>query len=146
MTASEESTFSGINRTPGPANGHTGPALTLISAGGTVPVVSASGELDLYSLAPLRELLGGALDPAPASSQVVMDLSRVDFLDTEILKELLSWRDRLRRRGGELWVVRCGTRAMRVFEVTGRKDGFTVCRSRRAAVQAAANAAAKDGR
>lgn len=126
------------------AAGQTGPGLTLLSERGTVPVVAASGELDLYSLPPLRELLGNALAPIQKAPQVVVDLSRVDLLDTEVLKELLWWRDHLRQRRGELWLVRSGRLAMRTFDVTGKKGAFSFRPHRKAAVEAAIRAFSRE--
>ncbi len=125
------------------AAGQTGPGLTLLGERSTVPVVAASGELDLYSLLPLRDLLGNALAPTQGAPQVVVDLSRVDLLDTEVLKELLWWRNHLRRLDGELWLVRSGRLAMRTFAVTGKRGAFNFSPHRKAAVEAATRAASR---
>jgi anti-anti-sigma factor len=90
---------------------------------GSLSVV-AVGELDIVCVGGLRGVLADArrLAPAPA---VVLDLSRVEMLDTEVLSVLVAERDELRSRGSDLWLVAPpGLPARRIFEITGEDRRF----------------------
>ena len=66
-------------------------------------VVAPSGELDLASAPAVRDALAGAL--ADGAGAVVVDLSRVTFLDSTGLAALLNAARRLRRAGRSFAVV-----------------------------------------
>jgi anti-sigma B factor antagonist len=84
---------------------------------GGAAVVSPVGELDAYTAPELREQLHGlaeeeGLDP------LVVDLSRVTFLDSTAIGVLVGALRRMRERGGELRLVEPRGTARRIFELT----------------------------
>lgn len=88
-------------------------------------MVIADCELDLSSLPRLNGLLGRASALADETPVVAVDLSRAEFVDTEVLKTLARKRDELRERGGDLYLVApLLARARRVFELTERDQPF----------------------
>jgi anti-sigma B factor antagonist len=84
---------------------------------GRAVVVRASGELDAY----VAPELGAALRDQAEDTNVdalVLDLSRVTFLDSAALGAIVGARRSMRERGGELRVVPPLSAAARIFELT----------------------------
>jgi anti-sigma B factor antagonist len=72
----------------------------------------------------LRALLRkAASEPSPA---VVVDLSRVAFVDSRTLGALLEGQKRIRARGGELRVVVGRREVRRIFEITLLDRAFSL--------------------
>ena len=80
-------------------------------------LVSASGELDLYSAGCLRARIEEA-DTVGAVT-VLVDLSEISFLDSAGLGVLVQETERLEGRGHSLVLVTNDPRTRRVVEVTG---------------------------
>lgn len=85
-------------------------------------VLELEGELDAYVAPELRERLHGLVDQG--TSPLVVDLSRVTFLDSTILGTLVGGLRRMRERGGELQLVMPPQPARRIFELTGLDEAF----------------------
>ncbi len=83
----------------------------------TVRVVTPSGEIDAHTAPQLRSTILDQLS-APEVSQLVIDLSRVSFLDSSALGVLVGTLKRMRERGGRLDIVLPSSHARRVFEIT----------------------------
>jgi anti-anti-sigma factor len=82
--------------------------------------LSLAGELDLASVPQMEEGLQDATQASPA--RVVVDLTRLAFIDSTGLRLLLQADARAREHGYEL-VLRPGEPTVqRVFEVTGAMD------------------------
>ena len=106
---------------------------TVAEIGGTIALVSVSGELDLHVEEELRDALAAAarLD-APT---VVVDLSGVSFMDSTICGILVGEAKRLRRGNDELVLVSNGNAAGRVLDVAGIAKVVPVYATLHAAVQ-----------
>ena len=104
---------------------------------GSALVVEVVGELDLAT----SEELGTLLDSTAARPVVVVDLSRVSFIDSTTLSLLISARDRLRSEGSSCRLVICTPIVERVFDVTGLRDVFDTYRSVDDALRDAGSAA-----
>jgi anti-sigma B factor antagonist len=85
-------------------------------------VVAPSGELDLSCVdaldAEVRELRAAGFD------RVVIDLRRLEFIDSSGLRILLSLRNDAERAGHELALVRGPRDVDRLFELTGTRGLF----------------------
>ena len=92
------------------------------------------GEVDLHAAPELRERLSRALDGGV--QHVVVDLSRVSFLDSMALSVLLGARKQLRASGGELRLVVPGAKVRNIFEITLLDQVFTLDRTRQEALGA----------
>jgi anti-sigma B factor antagonist len=79
-------------------------------------VLEAAGELDLAYAGELRAKLAEAAVPG---GRVVVDLGRVEFLDSTALGVLVAAAKRQRATGGEVVVRSPQPRIRRVFELTG---------------------------
>jgi anti-sigma B factor antagonist len=87
-------------------------------------VVEVAGEIDLYTSARLREHL---VDLVTAGRyHLIVDLERVDFLDTTGLGVLVGALTRVRAHGGCLQLVCTRDRILKVLRVTGVTTVFQV--------------------
>lgn len=97
--------------------------VSTVSQAGHV-VVTAVGELDLYTAPQLQTALAALLRDDVDS--VVVDLAGVEFCDSTGMNVLLSGMKRVKERGGvfELAAPRAAVR--RILQVTGLDTVFTV--------------------
>lgn len=79
-------------------------------------VVSPAGDIDVVTAAELREHLAGV---CTAETGVIVDLTRVDFVDSAGLGVLVGALKRARARGGTLQLVCTDRRIRDVLTVTG---------------------------
>src|SRR2546423_11407517 len=91
---------------------------------GETNVVSLRGEIDVYTAPRLRQALidlveGGAKD-------IVVDMDRVDFLDSTGLGVLVGGLKRVKSNEGEMKLVVTQDRIMKIFDITGLAKGFPV--------------------
>ncbi|MBI1759596.1 MAG: STAS domain-containing protein [Actinobacteria bacterium] len=97
--------------------------LNVHSQGGRT-VLEVSGEVDVYTGPTLRDRItalldGGALD-------LVIDLGRVEFIDSTGLGVLVGALNRVRDLGGSM-VLRCSQeRVLKLLRITGLDQVFTV--------------------
>ena len=97
-------------------------------------VLSVQGEVDVYTAPRLRERLielveGGA-------RHVVVDLSRVEFLDSTGLGVLVGALKRLRAVNGTLGLVCAHERLLKIFRITALDRVFALYDTVEAATQA----------
>ena len=97
-----------------------------------VPVVSASGEIDVATAPPLRDRLQAL--GASGRPTIVVDLLGVTFLDSTALGVLVGALKRCRDVGGDLPLVIDEPRILRVFDITGLTGVFSIFESVVAAV------------
>jgi anti-sigma B factor antagonist len=83
--------------------------------------VVAAGEIDLAS----APRVGLALEPF-AGQPVVLDLRRVEFMDSAGLKVLLRQRSRIEESGGDLRLVVGNGAVGRLLELTGVSGAFSI--------------------
>ncbi|HEX2346092.1 MAG TPA: STAS domain-containing protein [Gaiellaceae bacterium] len=79
-------------------------------------VLALHGDADLHSADELRARLGAVIEAG--ASLLVVDLSRVTFIDSMALGILLEALKRLRARGGVLRIVGPRPDVRRIFEIT----------------------------
>lgn len=101
------------------------------STSGGLPVVAVSGEIDVATAPQLRECLHRVI--AEGSSTIVLDILGVTFLDSTALGVLVGALKRCRELGGELHVVVADPRIVKIFEITGLTNVFTITDSLQAA-------------
>jgi len=81
-------------------------------------VVTLRGEIDAFTAPGLRDDMHRLVEEQDANV-VVVDLSKVTFLDSSALGALVGLLRRLRERDGQLRIVQPATAARRIFEHTG---------------------------
>jgi anti-sigma B factor antagonist len=87
-------------------------------------VLEVGGEIDVYTAPQLRERLVSMVDGG--ARHVVVDLGRVEFLDSTGLGVLVGALKRLRGVGGELSLVCNQERLLKIFRITGLDRVFTL--------------------
>ena len=86
--------------------------------------VAVHGELDLAAAPTLREALFAAVERG--SGLIVIDLLGVTFIDSTALGVLIGTRERSDRRGIDLRLVIGEPRIIKIFEITGLSDVFSI--------------------
>ena len=102
-------------------------------------VVEVRGEVDVYTAGALRERLLATIEGGARS--VVVDLDRVDFLDSTGLGVLVGALKRLKLAGGRLALVCDSEKLLKVFRITALDRVFTLHDS----VEAATTATSPEG-
>jgi len=88
---------------------------------GSHDVIVVSGEIDLASAAKVEAAIEGF-----SAQSVVLDLRKVEFMDSAGLKMLLNQRTRLEESGGNLRLVVGEGAVVRLLELTGVTDAFSI--------------------
>lgn len=91
---------------------------------GEFPVVSVSGEVDVYSAPALKDSLTELLQSGVNS--VVVDLTEVAFLDSTGLGALVEARSATTEAGGSLPLVCTQERILKLFTITGLDGVFSI--------------------
>lgn len=91
---------------------------------GALPVVAVTGEIDVATAPQLRECLHRVI--ADGGSTIVLDILGVTFLDSTALGVLVGALKRCRELGGDLHVVVADPRIVKIFEITGLTNVFTI--------------------
>ena len=97
--------------------------------------VTLAGALDLNAAAAFREALVRAIDEG--SRRVVVDLSRVTFIDSTALGVIVGGLTRLRAVDGTLEVICPDGELRRIFEVSGLDRVLDIAASREEAAAGA---------
>lgn len=101
-------------------------------------VLEVGGEIDVYTAPKLRERLIEIVNSG--QKRVVVDLSKVDFLDSTGLGVLVGAHRRLRARDGSLELVCPHERLLKAFRITGLDNVFDIHSTVEAAVAGGATA------
>ena len=87
-------------------------------------VVTVTGEIDVYSAPALREKFIGLVEQGKYG--LIVDLERVQFLDSTGLGVLIGGLRRVRARDGFLDLVCTQPRMLRIFQMTGLSKIFAI--------------------
>jgi anti-sigma B factor antagonist len=89
-----------------------------------IEVVDVGGEIDIYTAPRLRELL---IDLASKGSyQLVVNMEKVEFLDSTGLGVLVGGLKRVRAHDGSLDLVCTQERILEIFRITGLTQVFGI--------------------
>ncbi|MFG2501333.1 STAS domain-containing protein [Streptomyces sp. NPDC048441] len=103
---------------------HQGRLRVEVRVEGTSAVVTPAGELDHHTADVLREPLENCLNDG--FSRLVVDCSRLEFMDSTGLNVLLGARLKAEAAGGGVHLAGMLPVVARVFEITGADAVFTV--------------------
>ena len=87
-------------------------------------VLEVAGEVDVYTGPTLRDRISDLLDTG--SHQLVIDLGKVDFIDSTGLGVLVGVRNRALELGGGLDLVCSHERVLKLLRITGLDQVFSV--------------------
>lgn len=91
---------------------------------GAVVIVEVGGEIDVYTAPRLREQL---LDSVSAGRyHIIVDMSKVEFLDSTGLGVLVGGLKRVRAHEGSLHLVCDQGRTLKIFRITGLDKVFKI--------------------
>jgi anti-sigma B factor antagonist len=94
-------------------------------------VVLVRGEVDLHTAPKVQYAIERGADGVGA---VVVDMSRIQFMDSTALSTLMRAKDALTQKGVAMRIGSPSGSVERIFEVTGLRDYFEVYPSREAAI------------
>lgn len=103
-------------RAPGPLNDLDGLKIVVREQGDTT-TIELHGEWDLAGLPSIRQALSGALAGVPDC--VVLDLSRLGFIDSSGLHATIELADRSAAQNTRLVIIPGPSPVQRMFEITG---------------------------
>ncbi len=90
----------------------------------TTCILEIEGEVDVYTSPQLKQDLVALAEQG--TKHIVIDLSKVEYLDSTGLGVLIGGLKRLREAGGNMALVGPGMRIQRIFEITGLNKIFDI--------------------
>ena len=91
---------------------------------GDVAVLEVGGEVDLYTAPRLREKLVDLV--SAGHTTIVVDMTKVEFLDSTGLGVLVGGLKRVRSHDGTLALVCAEERVLKLFRITGLTKVFAI--------------------
>lgn len=91
---------------------------------GDFEVIEVAGEIDVYTAPRLREVLIDLV--GKGRTRLVVDVERVEFLDSTGLGVLVGGLKRVRSNDGSLDVVCTHDRLLKIFRITGLTKVFGI--------------------
>src|SRR6266516_6971261 len=87
-------------------------------------VIALRGEIDVYTAPLHRQKIVDLVDQGALN--IVIDMEKVDFLDSTGLGVLVEGLKRVKRRGGNLTIVVTQDKIIKIFEITGLNKAFSL--------------------
>jgi anti-sigma B factor antagonist len=91
---------------------------------GAASVLTLRGEIDVYTAPRLRQSIIDLVDGG--ASQIIIDMSAVDFLDSTGLGVLVGGLKRVRVKDGSLSIVTSQDKILKIFDITGLNKVFPI--------------------
>ena len=101
---------------------------------GPFQIIAVGGEIDVYTAPRLREAIVAAIDDG--NTRLVVDVEKVEFLDSTGLGVLVGALKKVRADGGTLDIVCTQERILKIFDITGLDKVFGLHDSVSAAIAA----------
>lgn len=96
-------------------------------------IVSVGGEIDVYTAPKLRDVISDLV--ADGNYHLIIDLERVEFLDSTGLGVLVGGLKKARSHDGSVELVCSQERLLKIFRITGLSKVFTIHGSEADAVE-----------
>jgi anti-sigma B factor antagonist len=106
---------------------------------GDASILTLIGEIDVYTAPRLRQSIVDLVDGG--ARRIVVDMEKVDFLDSTGLGVLVEGLKRVRTHDGELSIVATSDKIKKIFDITGLNKAFPIHSSVDEAAQEAAPSA-----
>lgn len=89
-----------------------------------LPIIELEGEVDVYTAPQLKQQMISLLESG--AKELIVDLTKVDYLDSTALGVLIGGLKRMRERDGNMVLICPSPRIRRVFEITGLDKIFDI--------------------
>jgi anti-sigma B factor antagonist len=89
-----------------------------------VTVLILRGEIDVYTAPRLRQTIVDLVDGG--ATRLVVDMEKVDFLDSTGLGVLVEGLKRVKNRDGNLSIVATQDKILKIFDITGLNKAFPI--------------------
>jgi len=99
-----------------------------------VPIIELEGEVDVYTAPQLKQQMINLLESG--AKELVVNLTKVDYLDSTALGVLIGGLKRIREADGNMVLVCPSPRIRRVFEITGLDKIFEIFNAEQEAQEA----------
>jgi len=90
----------------------------------TASIVDVEGEIDVLTSPRLKTALAGIVDAG--SSTIVINLGRVEYMDSTGLGVIVSAMKRLREKDGTMVLTGLSPHLTKIFEITGLRKAFEI--------------------
>ena len=87
-------------------------------------VIALRGEIDVYTAPRLRQAIIDLVDGG--ATRIVVDMAKVDFLDSTGLGVLVGGLKRVRLQDGSLAIVATQDKILKIFDITGLNKVFPI--------------------
>jgi anti-sigma B factor antagonist len=94
---------------------------------GTASVLTLRGEIDVYTAPRLRQAIVDLVNGG--ATRVVVDMEKVDFLDSTGLGVLVEGLKRARSKESDLAIVATQDKILKIFDITGLNKAFSIHRT-----------------
>jgi anti-sigma B factor antagonist len=94
---------------------------------GETTVLTLRGEIDVYTAPRLRQAIVDIVDGG--AQRLVVDMEKVDFLDSTGLGVMVEGLKRMKGRDGTLSVVATQDKIVKIFDITGLNKSFDIYQS-----------------
>ncbi|MHB9035946.1 MAG: STAS domain-containing protein [Armatimonadota bacterium] len=92
-----------------------------------LPIIELEGEVDVYTAPQLKQQIINILESG--AKELIIDLTKVDYLDSTALGVLIGGLKRMREVDGNMVLICPSPRIRRVFEITGLDKIFDIYNS-----------------
>jgi anti-sigma B factor antagonist len=94
---------------------------------GEASVLTLRGEIDVYTAPRLRQTIVDLVDGGAA--HIIVDMQKVDFLDSTGLGVLVEGLKRIKGKDGTLSIVATHEKILKIFDITGLNKAFAIHQS-----------------
>ena len=91
---------------------------------GDASVLTLRGEIDVYTAPRLRQAIIDLVDGG--ATNIVVDMEKVDFLDSTGLGVLVGGLKRVKVKEGSLSIVTTQDKILKIFDITGLNKAFAI--------------------
>jgi anti-sigma B factor antagonist len=89
-----------------------------------IAVLALRGEIDVYTAPRMRQAIVDLVDAG--SLNIVVDMDKVDFLDSTGLGVLVEGLKRVKTRNGTISLVITQDKILKIFDITGLNKAFPI--------------------
>ena len=89
-----------------------------------VNVLTLRGEIDVYTAPQLRQTIVDLVDGG--ATNIVVDMRKVEFLDSTGLGVLVEGLRRIKSKDGDLSIVATQDKILKIFDITGLNKAFSL--------------------